>query len=64
MEEIEKGQQDMQEKISQMTKMVMSLTKGKGIIEDPGSQDRLASCKNNDSQFAVPNSNDLREQEK
>ena len=54
----------MQEKIFQVTKMVTSLTKGKGITEDPGSQDRLASWKNNDGQFAVPNLNDLCEQEK
>ena len=30
MEELEEGQQDMQKKIAQMTKMVTSLTKGKG----------------------------------
>ena len=61
MKEIEKRQQDMQEKIFQVTKMVTSLTKGKGITEDPDSQDRLASWKNNDSQFVMPNPNDLRE---
>ena len=38
-EEIENGQQDMQEKISQMTEMVTSLTKRKGITEDPNLQD-------------------------
>ena len=64
MEEIEKGQQDMQEKISQATEMVTSLTKGNGIIEDPSSRDRPTSWKNNDSKFAVPNLNDLCEQEK
>ena len=64
MEKIEKGQQDMQEKIFQVTEMVTSLTKRKGITKDPSSQDRLASLKNNDSQFAVPNPNDLCEQEK
>ena len=64
MEEIEKGQQDMQEKISQMTEMVTSLTKGKGITKDPGSKDMLASWKNNDSQFTVLNSNNLCKQEK
>ena len=37
-EEIEKGQQEMQEKISQVTKMVTNLTKGKGITDDPGLQ--------------------------
>ena len=39
MEKIEKGQQDMQEKIFQVMKMVTSLTKRKGITEDPDSQD-------------------------
>ena len=33
--EIEKGQQEMQEKIFQVTKMVTNLTKGKGITNDP-----------------------------
>ena len=32
MEELENGQQEMQEKIAQMTKMVMSLIKGKGLL--------------------------------
>ena len=48
MKEIEKGQQGMQEKLSQVTEMVTILIKGKGITEDPNSQDRLASWKNND----------------
>ena len=64
MEEIEKRQQDMQEKVFQVTEMVTSLTKRKRITEDPGSQDRLASWKNNDCQFAVLNPNNLCEQEK
>ena len=34
-EKIEKGQQEMQEKIAQMTKTVTSLTKEKGITDDP-----------------------------
>ena len=38
MEEIGNGQQEMQEKIAQMTKMVTSLTKEKGITEDPSLQ--------------------------
>ena len=42
----------------------MSLTKRKGIIEDPGSQDMPASWKNNNSRFAVLNPNNLCEQEK
>ena len=39
MEEIKKGQQEMQEKISQVTRMVTGLTKGKGIIDDPNPDD-------------------------
>ena len=64
MEEIEKEEQGMQEKLSQVTKMVIILIKGKGITKDPSSRDRLASWKNNDGQFNVPNPNDLCEQEK
>ena len=36
MEKLESGQQEMQEKIAQMTKTVTNLTKGKGITDDPG----------------------------
>ena len=36
MEELESGQQEMQEKISRATKMVINLTKGKGITDDLG----------------------------
>ena len=36
MEEIESGQQEMQKKIFRATKMVISLTKGKGITDDLG----------------------------
>ena len=36
MKEIEKGQQDTQEKIAQMTKLMMNITKGKWITNDPG----------------------------
>ena len=38
MKELEGGQQEMQEKIAQMTKMVTNLTKGKRITDDPGLQ--------------------------
>ena len=38
MEEIKNGQQEMQEKIAQMTKIVTSLTKGKGITDDSSLQ--------------------------
>ena len=49
----------MREKIFQATEMVTSLMKGKGITEDPSSQDRPTSWKNNDGQFAMLNSNEL-----
>ena len=39
MEEMGKGQQDMQDKIFQVMKMEASLKNGKGIIEDPSLQD-------------------------
>ena len=38
MEKLESGQQEIQEKIAQMTKMVTSLTKEKWIIDDPSLQ--------------------------
>ena len=38
MEELKSGQQEMQEKITQMAKMVASLTKRKGITDDPNLQ--------------------------
>ena len=41
MEEIENGQQGMQEKLSQVTKMVTILIKGKGITEDPSLRENL-----------------------
>ena len=34
MEELESGQQEMQEKISRVTEMAINLTKGKGITDD------------------------------
>ena len=37
-EEIEKGQQEIQEKFSQVTTLVTNLTKGKGITDDPSLQ--------------------------
>ena len=36
--ELESGQQEMQEKISRVKKMVINLTKGKGITDDPDLQ--------------------------
>ena len=44
--------------------MMTSLTKKKGIAEDPDSQERLAFWKNDDGQFTMPNLNDLCVQEK
>ena len=35
MKELESGQQEMQEKISRATKIVINLMKGKGITDDP-----------------------------
>ena len=64
MEEIGNGQQDMQEKIVQMTKMVENLTKGKGIIDDPNLQRRPTSWKDGIDPSIVPNPNDPCEQKK
>ena len=60
MEEIESGQQEMQEKISRATKMVINFTKGKGITDDPGEP---ASWKGNINPFIVPSLNNHGEQE-
>ena len=60
MEELENGQQKMQEKISRATKMVINLTKGKGITDDPGEP---ASWKGGIDPFIVPNLNNPCEQE-
>ena len=54
----------MQEKIAQMTKIVTSLTKGKGNIDDPGLQNEPMSWKDGIDPFTVPNQNDLCEQER
>ena len=64
MEELKGGQQEIQEKIVRMTKMVTNLTKGKGITADPSLQREPTSWKNNDGQFTVLNSNNHCEQEK
>ena len=60
MEERESGQQEMQEKISRAIKMVINLTKGKGIADDPGEP---ASWKGSINLFIVPNLNNHSEQE-
>ena len=54
MEELESGQQEMHGKISRATKMVIKLTKGKGITDDLG---KPTSWKGNIDPFIVPNSN-------
>ena len=59
MEELESGQQEMQEKISRATKMVIRLTKGKGITDDPREP---ASWKGNTDPFIVPSLNNHGEQ--
>ena len=43
MEKLESEQQEMQKKITQITRMVTSLTKGKGITDDLDLQRELAS---------------------
>ena len=62
-EEIEEGQQEMQEKIAQMTKMVTSLTKRKGITDDPSLWREPASWKGGIDPSIVSNLNDHCEQE-
>ena len=57
MEEIGNGQQEMQEKIAQMTKIVANLTKGKRITNDLSLQRKLTSGKGNLDLFIMPNLN-------
>ena len=61
MKEIENGngQQEMQKKIARRTKVVMNLTKGKGITEGPCLQEKPTSWKD----VIEPNLNDPFEQE-
>ena len=63
-EEIEKRQQEMQEKISQVKKMVTNLTKRKGITDDPNLQVGPTLRKDGIDPSIVPNLNDLCELEK
>ena len=58
-EEIEKAQQEMQEKIAQMAKMVTSLTKGKGITDGPSLQSEPMFWNDGIDPSIVPNPNDL-----
>ena len=64
MEEVEKGQQEMQEEIAQMTKMGTNLTKGKRITDDPDLQRNPASWKYGIDPSIEPNSDDPCEQER
>ena len=64
MEELESGQQEMQEKIAQMTKMMTNLTKGKWITNDPSLQRKPTSWKGGTDPFIVPNLNNPCEQER
>ena len=59
MEELESGQQEMQEKIAQMTKMVTNLTKGKEIIDDLDLQRKPTSWKGGIDPSILPNLNNL-----
>ena len=63
-EELESGQQEMQEKIAQMTKMVTNLTKGKETTDDPGLQRKSTSWKGCTNPSIEPNSDDPCEQER
>ena len=58
MEELESGQQEMQEKIFRVTEMVINLTKGKRIIDDPKEP---TSWKGGIDPSIVPNSDNLYE---
>ena len=55
MEKIGKGQQEMKEKIAQMADMVTSLTKGKGITDDPSLQRKLTSWEGCSNPSIEPN---------
>ena len=63
MEEFENGHQEMQEEITQMTKMGTNLTKGKGITDDPSLQRNPMSWKDGIDPLFVPNLNNPCEQE-
>ena len=63
MEELESGQQEIQEKTAQMTKMVTNLANGKWITDDLGLQRKPTSWKGNTDPFIMPNLNNPCEQE-
>ena len=62
MEELESGQQEMQEKIAQMTKVVTNLTKGKMITDEPDLQRKPTSWKVGIDSSIEPNLDNPREQ--
>ena len=62
MEELESGQQEMQDKIAQMTKWVTNLTKGNGIIDDPRLQKKPTSWERGIDPSIEPNLDDPCEQ--
>ena len=62
MEELESGQQKMQEKIAEMTKIGTRLIKGKRITDDPGLQRKSTSWKGGIDPSIEPNSDDPCEQ--
>ena len=64
MEEIENGQQEMQEKISRATKMVMNSTEGKRITDGPGLQEEPTLWKGSIDPFVVSNLDNHVEQKK
>ena len=62
MEEIGNGQQEMQEKIARMMKVVMNLTKGKWITDGPSLQEEPTSWKDSIDPSIAPNLDGLCEQ--
>ena len=62
MEELEKDQQDIQKRIAQVTKIVTSLIKEKGITDDPSLQRGPTSWEDGIDPSIMLNSNDLCEQ--
>ena len=62
MEELEKDQQDMQEKLSQVTEMVTSIVIGKWITDDPSLQRDPTSVKDDIDSSIVPIPSNLCEQ--
>ena len=63
MEEMGNRQQEMQEKIARRTKVVMNLTKRKGITEGPSLQEKPTLWKDGSDPFIAPNRNDPFERE-